>query len=53
MTEARAILGVSWKKMVALVREKTIAHYNDPLDKKAKLVSRAEVEALKVRDKAA
>lgn len=47
-TEARALLSVSRLKMSLLLREGTLRHYTDPLDKRKKLVSRAEVLALKV-----
>jgi hypothetical protein len=40
------ILRVSPKKMAALLKEGTIRHYPNPLDKRQKLVSRAEVLAL-------
>ena len=44
--EARALLGVSEKKMAALLREKTLRHFPNPLDKRQKLLSRAAVLAL-------
>jgi hypothetical protein len=45
--EARAILGVSTWKMATLLREGILRHFSSPLDRRKKLVSRAEVEALK------
>lgn len=45
--EARLeILRVSPKKMAALLKEGVIRHFPNPLDKRQKLVSRAEVQAL-------
>ena len=51
--EARELLGISRFKMAELLRDGVIRHFPDPLDKRVKLVSRAEVLALRVRDKAA
>ena len=51
--EARDLLGVSRFKMAELLKEGIIRHFPDPLDKRVKLVSRSEVLALRVRDKAA
>ncbi|HEX8140095.1 MAG TPA: hypothetical protein VF544_21210 [Pyrinomonadaceae bacterium] len=45
-TEARKILGVSRLKLAQLLKEGTLRHFPDKLDKRAKLVSRAEVLAL-------
>ena len=53
LTEARRILGVSQTKIALLVRNRTLTHYQDPLDARVKLVSRAEVVALISREKAA
>lgn len=53
IAEARRLLGVSTMKMSQLIKEGFIRHFPDPLDKRVKLVSRAEALALKVRDKAA
>lgn len=47
-TEARKLIGVSTHKMKALLDDKTLRVFYSPLDKRKKLVSRAEVEALKV-----
>jgi hypothetical protein len=44
--EARALLGVSRLKMRDLLREGALRHFPNPLDKRQKLVSRAEVLAL-------
>ena len=47
VTEARTLLGVSRIKMAELIRKKVIRHYPYPLDRRVKLVSKAEVLALK------
>ena len=47
-TEARRLLGVSPLKMTKLLRDRVLRHFPDPLDDRKKLVSRAEVLALKV-----
>ena len=47
-SEAQKLLGVSRPKMTQLLREGVIRHFPDPLDRRVKLVSRAEVLALKV-----
>lgn len=52
-SEARALLGVSAVKMAGLIKEGTIRHFPDPLDKRVKLVSKAEVLSLKPRRAAA
>ncbi len=52
-TEARKLIGVSTVKMRQLLREGTLRHFPDPLDRRVKLVSRAEVLSLLVREKAA
>lgn len=44
--EARALLGVSRLKMRDLLREGALRHFPNPLDKRQKLVSQAEVLAL-------
>ncbi len=46
-SEARKILGVSAVKMAQLIKEGVIPHFPNPLDKRVKFVSKAEVEALK------
>ncbi len=48
-TEARRLLGVSTVKMTQLIKEGAFTVYEDLLDRRVKLISRAEVEALKVR----
>lgn len=46
-TEARRLLGVSAVKMAQLIKDGTLRHFPNPLDRREKLVSRAEVLALK------
>lgn len=48
-SEARKILGVSAVKMAQLIKDGVIRHFPNPLDKRVKFVSKAEVEALKPR----
>lgn len=45
-TEARRILGISTKKMAELLKKNVVRHFPNPLDRRAKLVSRSEVEKL-------
>lgn len=45
--KAKRLLGVSHTKMAQLLKEGVIPYYRDPLDKRVKLVSRAEILALK------
>lgn len=45
-TQARELLGVSEKKIAQLL--KSLSHYTDPLDRRKKLVSKAQV--LKLRE---
>lgn len=53
-TEARSLLGVSPAKMSSMLRDKVLQYWTNPLDKREKLVSRAEVLSLQFRrDKAA
>jgi hypothetical protein len=54
-SEAQRLLGVSHAKMAKLIREGTLRHFPDLLDRRVKLVSRSEVLALKPNrvDKAA
>ena len=47
-TAARRLLGVSTWKMSQLLKSGRIQHYPDPLDERKKLVSKAEVESLKI-----
>jgi hypothetical protein len=46
VTEVQRLLGVSKKKMAALLAEGTLPYVLDPLDKRVKLVKRADVERL-------
>jgi hypothetical protein len=48
-TEARKLLGVSTVKMTQLIKAGTFTVYSDLLDKRVKLLSRTEIEALKYR----
>lgn len=47
-TDARLLLGVSPLKMSQLLKNGVLRHFPDPLDNRKKLVSRAEVMALKI-----
>ncbi len=53
LSEAAGILNVSRPKMSRLVASGKLTTYEDPLDDRAKLVSREDVLALQVRAKAA
>ena len=54
LTEAARLLGMSRPAVSRLVNvRKMLKTYPDPLDSRVKLVSRADVRALQVRDKAA
>ena len=44
--EVQRLLGVSKKKMAALLAEGTLPFTLDPLDKRVKLINRADVERL-------
>ena len=46
-SEARRLLGVSAVKMAQLIRDGIIPHFPNPLDRRVKFVSKAQVEALK------
>ena len=46
-TEARKLLGVSTVKMTHLIKDGVFTIYVDRLDRRVKLISRAEIEALK------
>lgn len=46
-SEARHILNVSAVKMAQLIRHNIVRHFPNQLDKRMKLVSKAEIEALK------
>lgn len=50
---ARKLLGVSTKKMADLLKDGTVRHYPNLLDKRSKLVSRAEILALMAYKEAA
>lgn len=52
-SEARNLLGISSHKMKDLLDRKVIKVYEDPLDRRAKLVSKSEVLSLRVRERAA
>ncbi len=47
VTEARRLLGVSRIKIAELVKKNVIRTFPYPLDRRVKLVSKAEIEALK------
>lgn len=47
-TVARRLLGVSTWKMSQLLKSGRLRYYPDPLDERKKLVSKAEVESLKI-----
>jgi hypothetical protein len=47
VAEAQRLLGVSHAKIAQLIRTGSIRHFSNPLDGRVKLVSKAEVEALK------
>ncbi len=40
------LLGISKKKMASLLRDGTIRHFDNPLDRRQKLVSKSEVMGL-------
>ena len=44
--EVQRLLGVSKKKMASLLAEGTLPYTLDPLDKRVKLINRADVERL-------
>lgn len=46
VAEAQRLLGVSKKKMASLLVEGTLPYTLDPLDKRVKLINRADVERL-------
>jgi len=45
--EARRLLGVSAVKMAQLIRDGIVPHFPNPLDRRVKLVNKAQVESLK------
>ena len=47
ITEARQLLRVSHTKMSQLVKQKTVPVFPNPLDAREKLVSKAEILALR------
>lgn len=47
VAEAQSLLGVSKPKMTRLLKEGALRHFPNQIDKRVKLVSRAEVVALK------
>jgi hypothetical protein len=51
--EARRLLGVSPPKLTAMIKDKMFTIYEDPLDKRVKLLSQAEVEAARAPRKRA
>jgi DNA-binding MarR family transcriptional regulator len=54
VTAARKLMGVSPMKMAQLIKDGFLNTYDNPLDKRVKLVSRAEVNSLlDMREKAA
>lgn len=53
LSEAARLLGVSKPTMGRLVARVPLQTYQDPLDARAKLVRRADVQKLIVREKAA
>ena len=53
VAEARKLLGVSRIKIAELIRDGYIRHFPYPLDKRVKLVSKSEVLALRVGERAA
>jgi predicted HTH domain antitoxin len=53
LSDAARLLDVSRSKMSRLVATRKIVTFDDPLDDRAKLVSRSDVLALQVRAKAA
>ncbi|MEW6207518.1 MAG: hypothetical protein AB1631_04070 [Acidobacteriota bacterium] len=46
VSEGRRLLGVSQAKMAYLIRDGSIRYFVNPLDKRVKLLSKAEVLAL-------
>jgi hypothetical protein len=54
VTAARKLMGVSPMKMAQLIKDGLLSTFDNPLDKRVKLVSRAEVDSLlDMREKAA
>jgi hypothetical protein len=46
VTAARKLLGVSPMKMAQLIKDGFLRTFDNPLDRRVKLISRADVEAL-------
>ena len=46
VTAARKLLGVSPMKMAQLIKDGFLPTFDNPLDRRVKLISRADVEAL-------
>lgn len=54
VTAARKLMGVSPMKMAQLIKDGFLRTFDNPLDRRVKLVSRAEVDSLLgMREKAA
>lgn len=54
VTAARKLMGVSPMKMAQLIKDGLLHTFDNPLDRRVKLVSRAEVDSLvDMREKAA
>ena len=54
VTAARKLLGVSPMKMAQLIKDGYLRTFDNPLDRRVKLVSRADVDSLlDMREKAA
>ena len=54
VTAARKLMGVSPMKMAQLIKDGFLRTFDNPLDRRVKLVSRAEVDSLlDMREKAA
>jgi hypothetical protein len=54
VTAARKLMGVSPMKMAQLIRDGFLRTFDNPLDRRVKLVSRAEVDSLlDMRERAA
>jgi hypothetical protein len=49
VAEARRILGISANKMSALIGSGTLPYEQDPLDRRVKLVKRADVKGLMLK----
>lgn len=47
LKDAAAYLGISTVKMGRLIKEGTVSYTTDPLDKRVKLIKRADVDRLR------